>query len=126
MSIQQIPGLYYGPSSLHGRGVFCTNDIEMGDIIEIAPVLVLPVQERKWLDQSLLYNYYMEWEGSVAIVLGYGCLYNHSDEPKATFILNIAERSVTFKALIDIRAQQEIRIHYHEGNPGKKLWFGTS
>ena len=64
-----------------GRGVFTDEDIEPGALIEIAPLIVLPPQDRAHIDKTEIFNYYFLWGDDhqlTAIALGYGSLYNHS------------------------------------------------
>ncbi len=124
--MQKVPGLYFGPSDLHGRGVFCAHPIKSGDLIEIAPVLPLKDTLLKELEDSILYNYYFLWgkeQRVPAIVLGFGSLYNHSSTPNATFRPDFQSRCMFFTALEEIPAGDEITIDFHEGNPDEDVWF---
>ena len=60
MSLQHAE-IYFGPSELHGRGVFAARDIEAGEIIEICPVLVFPLSELPHMRQTMLDDYYFDW-----------------------------------------------------------------
>ena len=126
MSLQQITGLYFGPSVLHGRGVFCATDIPEGSTIEIAPVILLSDLTAEQVEQSSLYNYCFLWgtdEEVPAIALGYGVLYNHCDDPNADTVQDIAEKTVVFTARRNIPAGEEICIDYRLGLGDKPLWF---
>ena len=129
MSIQQIPGLYYGPSARHGRGIFCARDIAAGDVVEIAPVIVFPDLDPEELRETSFYQYYFLWGSpatQVAIALGYGALYNHSEYPNLETIQDLAERTVVFTACRDIMSGEELTIDYREGLDGEPLWFDPS
>jgi hypothetical protein len=52
-----LPFLTIASSSNRGRGVFTTEKIEKGTIIEIAPVIVLNPEERAHVEKTLLYDY---------------------------------------------------------------------
>ena len=124
--MQRAPGLYYAPSDLHDRGVFCTHALSPGDLIEVCPVLVLLPVEREWLQHSVLYQYYFAWGENleaVAIALGYGSLYNHANQPNAEFIPDYSDDTILIQALEEIPPGYEITIDYHAGSPGKALWF---
>ena len=126
MSLQQIPGLYYGPSQVQGRGVFCARDIAAGSTIEIAPVVPLPDMDPVDLEATSFFSYYFMWgvtEEVPALVLGFGTLYNHSNDPNADTIQDLEAVSVVFTAIRDIPAGEEIRIDYRQGMPDGKLWF---
>lgn len=126
MSLQQIPGLFFAKSDLHGRGVFCVNDISKGDLIEIAPVITFSKSSLDCLDKTRLYEYYFLWGEDMeapALVLGYGSLFNHSDNPNAEFSLDVPSKNIHFIALRDIISGIEITTDYRAGRPDQPLWF---
>jgi len=102
------------PSPLHGYGVFATRLIRKGEVIEECPTLVL--------NQSCddLSNYVFHWgenkenDKQSALPLGYGCLYNHSAIPNATWKCNTDKQKITFIARQDILKGQEILVYYRE------------
>jgi SET domain-containing protein len=99
-----------------GRGVFARRLISKGQVIERAPVLVLPIEELKigggW---THLAGYCFMWgSGTVALALGYGSLYNHSYVPNARYD-DVGRRKV-FSALRDIAPGEEITVNYN-GDP---------
>lgn len=66
-----------GGSSVHGNGVFATKHFSAGEIIEKAPLLQVP-------DTSMLnYVFRSKVLGCNYIALGYGSIYNHSDDCNA-------------------------------------------
>lgn len=100
-----------------GRGVFARRPIPEGAVIERVPVLVLPFDDIKnrtdWTD---LAGYCFLWgEGTVALALGYGSLYNHSFRPNARYD-DVPPRSKVFRALRAIEAGEEITVNYN-GDP---------
>lgn len=110
-----------------GRGVFTEAKIQKGTTIETAPVLVMPAAQGQHLDQTELYNYYYAWgqnQDEIAVVLGYGSLYNHSYQPSAVYRKDIASRTIEYSALRDIEPGEEITINYN-GDPKdlSPLWF---
>ena len=50
-----IPSLYIGTSEHRGRGVFSSEALAAGIVIEIAPVIVMSSKDRQLLDQTLLH-----------------------------------------------------------------------
>ena len=122
---QQHPGLYYAPSGKHRYGMYCTEDIEAESVIEICPIIVLPgEQAREIVRGHILYEYYFEWKReSIAIALGYGSLYNHSEKPNAEFQPDYKNQLILFRSLQFIHAGTEIVVDYHGGNPDEKVWF---
>lgn len=126
MSVHQVPGLYFQKGAIHDRGVFCLHDLRAGDIVEVAPVIVLASSEGQWLSQSRLYNYYFQWGRNgdeFAIALGLGSLYNHSSPPNTDFTPDIERRVIVFSAIHEIPAGEELTIDYHAGLQGRNVWF---
>lgn len=117
-----------GSSKGKGRGVFARRQIAEGELIEQAPVLVIPAEEWKHLEQTVLYNYCFSWgsdQQHAALALGFGALYNHSYQPNAEYIKRLSERVIDFIALREIALGEEITINYN-GSPGGRapMWFG--
>ena len=52
-----LPCLYIALTKTMGRGVFTSENIDEGAIVEESPVIIMTKEERKLLDQTLLYNY---------------------------------------------------------------------
>jgi len=101
-------------SKTHGHGVFARQFIPAGALIETCPVLVLSE------DVPELRPYRFKWESNTAIALGYGSIYNHSDQPNAVTDLDVVNKSMRFSAKRDIQAGEEIFHHYG------KDWFEGS
>jgi len=55
-----LPSLFIASTEGMGRGVFTSEDIPKGTVIEISPVIVMTGGERKLLDQTLLHDYIFE------------------------------------------------------------------
>ena len=127
MLTSQVPGLYIAESSISGRGVFTTNDIPKGSMIEICPVIVLNKEDTQTIHNTRLHDYYFIWnleEGTSVMVLGYGSIYNHSTSPNAEFETRHTDKEMVFRALKDIAAGEEITTDYiGPKEAGNKLWF---
>jgi uncharacterized protein len=112
--------------SVKDRGMFAKVRIRKGEVIEVCPVIVLPLKDKALMDKSHLYNYYFYWgpKNVPAIALGYGSLYNHSYEPNAEYDEDVKNKHMVFTARRDIRAGEEITVNYN-GNPESMdpLWF---
>lgn len=111
-----------------GRGMFATADIANGELIEVCPVLETRAGDYENLKPTSLRNYYFIWNDEpkkVVLCLGYGSLYNHSYEPNATYQKDTAAGTITFSAIKDIKADEEITVNYNYGNPEdkSKLWI---
>ena len=116
-----------GVSPGKGRGVFASRRIQAGDIIEEAPVIVLPGAEIEHLERTVLQDYYFLWgadEKDAAILLGLCSLCNHSYQPNTVFLPCPETRTIRFVALRDIEAGEEVTTNYN-GNPDnlKLVWF---
>lgn len=123
----QLPGLYIVPTEAKGRSVFCVRDILEGSIIEICPVIILNAADTEAIHKTGLHDYYFVWDieqNTSAIALGYGSLYNHSENPNADFDILPETEEISFFALRDIPAGEEITIDYIASkDEGIKLWF---
>lgn len=107
-----------------GRGVFAAKNINKGEVIEVAPILVLEfgdLVETRW---NLLFEYYFWMDDYVALALGFASLYNHSKDPNCKYELSRADKTITFTAIKDIKKDEEIYFNY-KGSSSKKapLWF---
>ena len=110
-----------------GRGVFAQKRFAPGELIEQAPVIVLPSAQAGFLDQTLLKNYYYHWDNaSVALALGFGSLYNHAYAPNAHYVKSVKEALIKFVALRTIEVGEEITVNYN-GDPTDQaaLWFAV-
>ena len=98
-----------------GRGVFARRPIRKGELIEKVPMLVLPAEEyHDSLGGTSLANYCFNWqEGTVALALGYGSLYNHSPKPNLEYVQDDPQ-TVTFLASRTIEPGDELTIDYGE------------
>jgi len=110
------------------RGVFARSDIKKGEIIERCPIILVPRYDMSNLNESILVTYFFYFGKNrerLAIVLGFGSIYNHSYEPNATYKIKHAEKTIDFIALSDINKDDEITVNYNYGNPKDKssLWF---
>lgn len=106
-------------SEIAGRGVFTTQPLSVGDLIESCPVIVIPNEEVQFLDKTVIYNYYFDWkDGQAAIVLGFGSLYNHSQNNNATYYKRFDYDMIEFRCVKSIKAYEEITVFYQQGT-----WF---
>ena len=107
-----------------GRGVFAAGDIKTGEILEVAPVIVLKHEDFVDTRWNLLFEYYFWLDHEVVLALGYGSLYNHSLSTNAEYKLDIKNRSITFTANKDIKKGEEIFFNYKGSSSSKApLWF---
>jgi len=123
--MKALPHLYIAETERKGRGVFTAIEIPSGSLIEICPLILIPISQMPLLDRTELYNYYFIWDQAhIALTLGYGSIYNHSKEPNARVIYDFDTQEIQIEAISDIEGGAEITIHYlDEEDPDHKLWF---
>jgi uncharacterized protein len=107
--------LYLRHSKERGWGVFCEKKIPKGRVFETAPIIYLPAKSFKRTSDTPIESYrFSFWGDSCAIVLGFGSLYNHSEEgANSVHDVNRKSRTYSFRALKDIPAHTEI---FHDYN----------
>ncbi len=124
-----IPGLFIYQTADRGRGVFSSADIAANTIIEISPVIIMSLDERKLLDQTLLHDYIFEWgkeKDKCCMALGYIPVYNHSYESNCEYFMNFDEQDIFIKTVRPIKAGEELTINYNGNwNDETKVWFET-
>ena len=107
-----------------GRGVFAREPIAAGALIEAAPIIIVPAEQCRLLDRTILHDYYFHWdgdpdgEGRGAVALGLVALCNHSRRPNARVRRNLAQDTLDLLALAPIAAGDEVTIDYN-----CPLWF---
>ncbi|OGM08525.1 hypothetical protein A2Z67_02225 [Candidatus Woesebacteria bacterium RBG_13_36_22] len=113
-----------------GRGVYARRDIKKGEIIERCPIIDVPRGDMSNLKESILVTYFFYYgknKKRLAIVLGFGSIYNHSYKPNATYKIKQKDMIVDFIALHNIKKDDEITFNYsHCGNlkdQKRPLWF---
>jgi len=107
-----------------GRGVFARQPIRKGTVIERAPIVLIPVGEVfSNAPRTKLADYVFTWgKDTVALVLGYGSLYNHSYQPNASYY-GEGRQIQAFRAIRDIQAGEEITVNYN-GSPDSRVRVG--
>lgn len=111
-----------------GRGVVANRAFEVGEIIEVSPVLV--VANSDLIDQTELANYVYNWptsENAVAVAFGCGSIYNHSYAPNARYDKlpdDSGQGTIRYTAIRGIAVGDEIVINYN-GDPADQsaMWF---
>lgn len=113
------PKVYVNKSPIHGLGVFAKEFISGGEVFEECPILTLPIQKGEL--SSLLLDYRFNWPQGTepeeqVISLGFGSLYNHSENANAYWISNFENRTFLFVAHRDIQPNEEIFVWYGDVN----------
>ncbi|NRB64827.1 MAG: SET domain-containing protein-lysine N-methyltransferase [Saprospiraceae bacterium] len=125
--IQPYFPLYISHVQSRGRGVFSSVNINAEDLIEVAPVIVLPAGDKEKIHQSALHDYYFIWgenDDQIGIVMGYGSMYNHSSDPNVEYRPDYETQTLHFYALKNIPAHTELFVNYN-GTPSVQdpVWF---
>jgi SET domain-containing protein len=122
-----LPILYIGPTAEMGRGVFTTEKIAKGTIVEIAPVIIMSNEDRKLLDKTLLHDYIFEWGDDAlqcCMALGYIPIYNHSYESNCEYEMDYANDWIQIVTMRDIDQNEELFINYNgTWNDKTTIWF---
>ncbi|KIK69616.1 hypothetical protein GYMLUDRAFT_236120 [Collybiopsis luxurians FD-317 M1] len=103
-----------------GRGVYASRKIPKQTVVEISPVLLFGAEEyEKHGKYTVLDHYTFKWkDGRMALALGLGSLFNHSNSPNVSYTLNPQTESIRYETVRDINEDEELCIFY-----GHKLWF---
>jgi hypothetical protein len=118
-----------------GLGVFATADIKKSQYVERSPVLMFHHQTLDHLAEQAQGSHIMSdycfrwmpgriWSGQMVMCWGYGCMYNHSDNPNVMFNYREGDHpGMEFFSTRDISAGEELFIRYLPGD--SPLWFDT-
>jgi len=106
--------IYVEESPIHGRGVFASDFIKSGEILEECHFIKVPVTEYV----KELHDYFFAWpkkkQDSYALVLGYGSIFNHSDYGSASWETDPSNNKFIFFATRDIQPGEEIYLNYEK------------
>jgi SET domain-containing protein len=103
-------------SPVHGLGIFATEKIIGGELIEECPILSLPMKFGE--TSSLFIDYRFNWPSGSSqweeqvVALGFASLYNHSESPNAYWFSNYEKRTFSFVSSRDIEPGEEIFVWY--------------
>ena len=124
-----LPCVFIAATESKGRGVFTSEEIEEGAVIEESPVIIMTGAERKLLDQTLLHDYIFEWDtqkDQCCMALGYVPLYNHSYKSNCEYEMDFEQELIVVKAVHFIKAGEELCVNYNGNwNNAKQVWFET-
>lgn len=105
--------IYVTRSRTHGYGVYAKKKLRKGEKIEECYIIISRGGDK------ILEDYYFDAKRKCAVFLGYGSIYNHSDDPNADYTINFKRRIATIKASRTIQKGEEIFVSY-----GDK-WFSS-
>jgi SET domain-containing protein len=122
-----MPFLYIGPTESRGRGVYTSEDIEEGVLVEVSPVIVMSQAERLLLDQTLLHDYIFEWgdqKDQCCMAMGYVPVYNHSYQSNCEYGMDYEQQLISVTTVRPIKAGEELLVNYNgDWNDATPLWF---
>lgn len=123
------PCLFIDATDNMGFGVFTSENIESGTVVELSPVIVMSGEERKLLDQTLLHDYIFEWgtkKDQCCMALGYVPVYNHSYRSNCEYEMDFAAATISIRSVRFIKAGEELFINYNgDWNDSKPVWFNA-
>ena len=108
-----------------GKGVFAKKNIKKGEIIERCPFIEINENDPANVYGSKLVTYFLYFgkqKDRIAVLLGFGSIYNHSEKPNCKCKVKPKEKAVEFIATKQISSGEEIKFNY-KGNSSKDLWF---
>jgi SET domain-containing protein len=125
-----LDNIYYQPKKIviklsspeMGIGVFATEDIEEGELIERCPMIQM-AWKSNYLRDPQIFNYLYSNKNclcddckrhgpSMFMVLGYGMLYNHQDQPNTKWNFNFKNLLGDVIAKKTIKSGEEIFVNY--------------
>jgi len=122
-----LPILVIAHSEQRGRGVFTTEDIASGTIVEISPVLVLPMEDRAFAEKTALFDYIFEWGDDMkqaCVAWGYVSLYNHSYRANCEYEMDFESETIRIKTVRDILKGEELFVNYNaSADDATPIWF---
>lgn len=122
-----LPFLFIAPAADMGRGVFTSEDIAPGTVVEVSPVIVMTNEERKLLDKTQLHDYIFEWgddRQQCCMALGYVPVYNHAYKSNCEYEMDYVNRQISIKTVRSIKAGEELLINYNgDWNDERPIWF---
>lgn len=111
-----------------GRGMFCKKALPKDMVIETAPVIVMSLEDRIFLDKTLLHDYIFEWHPDgkklCCMALGHVPIYNHAYQSNCEYFMDYDAETIQIKTVREIEAGEELTINYNgDWNDEKPVWF---
>ncbi len=96
-----------------GRGVFATQAIAAGEIVEICPTLEVADDAASGRLRDYVFSSNDD-DGIAVLPLGYGALYNHSTDANLEHVEH-GPQLIAYVATRDVQAGEELTINYGDG-----------
>lgn len=94
-----------------GRGVFASQDLKKGDVIEFAPILKVE-GHREHVPTDLKNMVYRFEPHQYFVACGHASFYSHANPASAHYVINPNEQTITVIAARPISKNEEITISY--------------
>ena len=107
---KSTPALQIRVSPLGGRGVFAGRLYRKGDVIETCPTLNR--HDDDWGGNATTDYSFGGNNSNSLLALGYGSLYNHSDDASAEYSIQDDDNVMVFKAKRTVKPNEEITVDY--------------
>ncbi len=129
-SLGIIKGLLVAHTTNKGLGVYTTKAIKAHTVVEVAPVIIMPLLHKQHLDNTLLHDYIFMWgnnEQQCCMALGWVPLYNHSYNSNCQYTMDYATKHIIITTVTAIPANHELTINYNGTyNDATKVWFDVA
>lgn len=102
--------VYVKKAGKKGRGVFASEPLKRGEVVEVAPIIILDRADSDRIQETQLRNHVYAYGSRSCLGLGYASFYNDSSEPNCRF--QVFTDRIRFTALRDIKKNEEILINY--------------
>jgi len=106
--------IYAKKSSIHGYGVFASDNILSGEIVEECPVIPINLEFKELPIE--IQKYAFSWKFGIikqpCIVMGYGGVYNHNDNNNLNFYVDGGKDVMVYIAIKDIAKGEELFVNY--------------
>ena len=107
--------IYVDDSNIHGRGVFASSMIKKGEIIEECHFIKIPTDNYPQIIKDHLFSWPKGNSEDLAICLGYGSIFNHSDNSfNADWETDTVKNKIIFFATKNIHEGEEIFTNYQK------------
>lgn len=121
VAVIDSPAIYIADTgTVKGRGVFAKRSFTAGDVVEIAPVVIVPPGELPPVLATMLFDWGLLASISRlkvwAFALGYGSLYNHANPANLIYSADCTGPYLRFTAARQIAIGEELSINYNSSD----------